>query len=301
MGLSASQARFLQLTARKGDLEYEVQQINLQRLKLSDISSAASIKYQDAVNNRKMVFSFNGGEGVKSVDISYNNYKNYMNQQMDGLITSQAKYYLVSSSGNKLIVSSEEEMNEMIERYTTRTPVAQIQAAKAEVEAAGEDTSGIDNYTLSLSKIDLTSYESETRNDENGNPVEYHVAREFSADDFLIVDDLDNTETFQRAIKEGIYYFAKYQENEETKEMEFNPIEWATLGGGAISEEYDKSDDAAAQAEYEATQSKVQNLDRKLEMELDRLETERQAITTEMESVKKVVDDNVEKTFNIFS
>ena len=36
MGMAASQARFLGLTARKSNNEYQVQQINQQRLSLAD-------------------------------------------------------------------------------------------------------------------------------------------------------------------------------------------------------------------------------------------------------------------------
>ena len=134
MGLSASQARFLQLTARKSDVEFEVQQINFQRLMLSEKLTEASTKYQDAINNRKLTFSYNGGQGLQEIDISYKNYKNYMNQQLEGLYSSQAKYYLVSSSGNKLVVSSEEERDKMIEEGTKRIPISSILEAKAEVE-----------------------------------------------------------------------------------------------------------------------------------------------------------------------
>ena len=79
MGLSASQARFLQLTARRSDIEYEAQQINFQRLQLADKLSDASRKYQDATTNRKMVFSYNTGSEIQKVDVTYANYKNYMN------------------------------------------------------------------------------------------------------------------------------------------------------------------------------------------------------------------------------
>ena len=36
-------------------------------------------------------------------------------------------------------------------------------------------------------------------------------------------------------------------------------------------------------------------------MELSKLETEREALKTEYDSVKKVVSDNIERTFGIFS
>ena len=132
MGLSASQARFLQLTARRSNIEYEVQQISFQRLQIAEKLSDASTKYQDAVNNRKLVLNFNNGTGTNKVDLSYKNYKNYMNQQMDGVSTNLPKYYLVSSTGNKFVVASEEERDQMLQQSEFQT---QIKKDKASVDA----------------------------------------------------------------------------------------------------------------------------------------------------------------------
>ncbi len=281
MGLSASQARFLQLTARRSDVEYEAQQINFQRLQLADKLSAASSEYQDKTSNRKMVFSFNNGAGTTSVDVTYQNYKNYMNQQMEGLSTSQEKMFLVSSSGNKLVVANEEERNAMIEKYTTYTPLAQN-------SSIATDENGNPLETI-------------TREDENGSNVTYLVNRQFNESDFMIVDNLDDTDLFQQSIQNGIYYFAKQELNTETNKYVFKTESWETIGGGAIGEEYNKSDDAKAEAEYKATNDKLQSMDKKLELKLTELETERNAIQTEIDSVSKVIDDNVEKSFNTFS
>lgn len=303
MGLSANQARFLELTARRGDIEFEAQKINYELLRLTEIGSQASKKYQEAMNNRKLMFSYNNGQGLESVEVSYSNYKNYMNQQLEGLVTSQDKYYLVSSSGNKLIVSSEEERDEMIERNKTRIPLDDINNAKNKYnEAVSQGTEGdLDQYTLSLAQIDLTSFQREIETDENGNQVEYYVTKEFKESDFIIVEDLDDADTFQNAIREGIYYFAKYVENETTNEMEFKIQDWSTLGGGAISDELDTSDDAAAQAEFEATQDKIQRINKRLDLRLDQLDAEREAIQNELESLEKVIDDNIESSYTALS
>ena len=301
MGLSASQARFLQLTARRSDIEYEAQQINFQRLQLSEKLNEASSKYQDAMNNRKMVFTFNNGSQVQKVDLSYQNYKNYMNQQMDGITTSQDKYYLVSSSGNKLVVGSEEERDEMIKRTSEKIPVSDILSAKEQVAAATEENPVTNATILRYAQIDLTSYESETVEDEDGNKIEYYVEAKYSENDFLVVDDLDDPNAFQKAIQDGTYYFAQYKENSETGKQELRTVGWDVLGGGAIVEELDKSDDAQAEAEYQNIQNKVQSIDKKLELKLDQLETNREAIQTEIESVKKVMEDNIESSFKIFS
>ena len=56
-----------------------------------------------------------------------------------------------------------------------------------------------------------------------------------------------------------------------------------------------------AEAEYEKTMRDVQRKDKRYDMDLNKLETERTALTTEYDSVKKVIQDNIERTFGIFS
>ena len=63
----------------------------------------------------------------------------------------------------------------------------------------------------------------------------------------------------------------------------------------------DKKALAKAEAEYEHETKKIDQKDKKYDMELSKLETERSALTKEYESVKKVASDNIERTFGIFS
>ena len=63
----------------------------------------------------------------------------------------------------------------------------------------------------------------------------------------------------------------------------------------------DKKALAKAEAEYEHESKKIDQKDKKYDMELSKLETEREALKTEYDSVKKVVSDNIERTFGIFS
>lgn len=56
-----------------------------------------------------------------------------------------------------------------------------------------------------------------------------------------------------------------------------------------------------AEAEYEFKMKKINQKDKKFDTDLNRLETERTALTTEYDSVKKVIQENVERTFGIFS
>ena len=63
----------------------------------------------------------------------------------------------------------------------------------------------------------------------------------------------------------------------------------------------DKKALAKAEAEYEFAMKKIDKKDKQFDMELNKLETERTALTTEYDSVKKVIQDNIERTFGIFS
>jgi hypothetical protein len=68
-----------------------------------------------------------------------------------------------------------------------------------------------------------------------------------------------------------------------------------------IIEVYDTSDDAAAEAEYEADMMEIQRRDKVLELRLEEVETEQNSVETELESVKKVIDENVENSFKTFA
>ena len=58
---------------------------------------------------------------------------------------------------------------------------------------------------------------------------------------------------------------------------------------------------AKAEAEYEHKLKEIDKKDQKFDLDLSKLETERTALTTEYESVKKVIEDNIDRTFGIFS
>ena len=62
----------------------------------------------------------------------------------------------------------------------------------------------------------------------------------------------------------------------------------------------DKSELAKVEAEYEHATKEIDAKDKKYDLDLSKLETERTALTTEYDSVKKVISDNIERTFGIF-
>ncbi len=63
----------------------------------------------------------------------------------------------------------------------------------------------------------------------------------------------------------------------------------------------DTSDDAQAESKYEYEVARISRQDNMLDLELQQLETQHEAVLKEIESVKKVISNNVDRTFKIFS
>ena len=62
----------------------------------------------------------------------------------------------------------------------------------------------------------------------------------------------------------------------------------------------DTSDDAEAESKYNYETARISRQDNQLDLDMKQLETQHNAIAKEMESVKKVIDDNIERTFKLF-
>ena len=65
--------------------------------------------------------------------------------------------------------------------------------------------------------------------------------------------------------------------------------------------ESDTTELAKAEAEYNSKTAKINNKEKLLDNDLKALDTEHSALNTEMDSVKSLIKDNVDKTFNLFS
>lgn len=72
MGLAASQARLLMLTARKDDIEGQLMRLANTKLTMARRSAAIAREYTDALNTQKLMFN----NGTKDVDVTYGNLVN---------------------------------------------------------------------------------------------------------------------------------------------------------------------------------------------------------------------------------
>ena len=109
----------------------------------------------------------------------------------------------------------------------------------------------------------------------------------------------DGPNYLQDCLRNGKYLLEKARVDTETKEVKWNSLSWDATSN--IMDSYYTEDDDKAKARYDRLQTQIQTQDKKLELELDNLETQRKAVTTEEESVKKVIDDNIEGSFKTFA
>jgi hypothetical protein len=112
-----------------------------------------------------------------------------------------------------------------------------------------------------------------------------------------------NSEWLQLCLKDGSITISEVSLDKNSGEV----VEKGTAVSSDSSLEYtttssiDKTALAKAEAEYEHKSKKIDQKDKQFDMDLNKLDTERNALKTEYESVKKVISDNIERTFGIFS
>lgn len=111
----------------------------------------------------------------------------------------------------------------------------------------------------------------------------------------LALPDVNNATVFQNSLRNGGLYLQKLNPDEN----KFEPK--ALTGIDVIQDQLDTTDDAAAQSVYETKSLTVQNQDKILDLELKQIETQHKAIETEYDSVKKVIDKNIEVSYKIFA
>ncbi len=222
MGMSASQARLLMLTARKSDLEYQAQQICQAKLALARESEELATRYADAVGNRQYSTLMDGR------DTAINGHNIYQ-----ALAAAGCTDYYINEAG-------------LARKFGLNI-----------------------NNTVQIDTVD-----------QNGKAIKKNV---------IDLSSLNATDIYD-AIDAGLIAITDSKGN----------IQSASSFRGLRDENY-TDDDGAAEAKYNAENKKIQTKEKQLDMNLKQIETQHTAVTNEMESVEKIVKDNVEKTFKTFA
>ncbi len=111
----------------------------------------------------------------------------------------------------------------------------------------------------------------------------------------------DGAEWFNNAVSSG-QVLIDYLDDSNSSKKEWKETSVATsTNQNYLQEVSDEKDLKKAEATYEYELDKINKKDTKYDQDLSKLETERTSITTEMDAIKTVRNDNIERTFGIFS
>lgn len=340
MGLAASQARFLGLTARKSNVEYNIQQINQQRVALSNEVMGLYNEY----NNLKVPTPPVVTDYMKTtytLDSTYEDYRiDNFTKISDG---PYAGYYDVALSWDE----------EVAKAYTYSAKDSVITAKKGNngysylnfqfgLENYTYDENNVENSTITKITGDYEKYQglSTIMQAQGVSDGTYYMFIKNGVAYYTSENDLDSTAFEEVEGKQQYYgtYSFDYQGSQK-KTCNAKAIGALTqeANGRLSSIQIVQSDDLPelvnktysisttqeedAIAHEEATNNynyqkqlyekeidkinsktkKLQEEDRTLELKINQLDTEHKAISTEMESVQNVIKDTMEKVFKTFN
>lgn len=279
MGMSASQARLLSLTARLSDLEFQAQSVSNSKIRLADESEEASREYSAALDKQKFrVLTGADASGNTYVDASAYNLTTY------GAVSATDKQRFIKDTSGKLLVTDE---------------------VAAAFDGTGQQSS-LANFLSSLNIITNTNDP-----DYDASKVTYYtnIYNEILKSGGYNApgnDNMRNPEWLEANVKAGnIFLYEIEMRNgqpviNEDGSLKLDNVSW-TSGDDSIQEVDDKSVLAKAEARYDVTMADIQSKDKRFDLQLQEINTEHEAIQTEIDSVKKVIDKNIERSFKTFS
>ncbi|MCM1264888.1 MAG: hypothetical protein NC200_01705 [Candidatus Gastranaerophilales bacterium] len=233
MGLSSSQARLLNITARMHQIEYKAQKLEAMKLQMANESSKVYDDYLDALDATKIQLKAINQDG----SLTYKDITQYSDLTAAGF-----RLYYVTEAGGVTTY------NEFKEAQDNDTKQGKVNVPK------------------------LTS---------------------------AILTNLLNSGIFviaNRATAGNVASNATGDTYRQFVDEELTSVSTNT----ALREVADETNLKKAEAKYEADMKRIDNKDRKYDTDLAALETERNALKQESETLKTVAKENVERTFKLF-
>ena len=134
----------------------------------------------------------------------------------------------------------------------------------------------------------------------DANIVNYYknIFNEMRTKGFTTVDDeakLKDNDWFVRQLKAGKLQLSYFS----TVEKSF--VATGLDSDESITQREDSSAMAIAEQVYQNAMDKIERQDKQFDLQLNKLESEHSALSTEYDSVKNIIKKNVEKSFNIFN
>ncbi len=352
MGMAASQARFLTLTARKSNVEYEGQQVNQERTSLANESAglfnkmmalqvptppsatdfyntrytfdASGLDYSITTSTPRTDGRYDITMAYKVIEDTAKAYATYGTMNFDGNVPSSID--IKNDNYPITILTRNADGDYVDENGKVDTNV------KTVAKVAGED------LTTEANKV---FYKYKMSNDNTSNATTYYVSgtnmnalikgaagaqsydisntfsnglSAFYITDQTVQKTVNATGSFTETTSEGRFEELRIDEVDSEDEE----VQKALVGKFfelSLTQVQDDEGYAEAMKDYEyqkmlyertindinAQTEIIQQQDRTLELRLKQLDTEQNALNTELEAVKKVIETNVEATFKTFA
>lgn len=327
MGMSASQARLLTLTARLSDLEYSAQSISNSKIRLVDQAEDAATAYSEALNLEKLtVYDADTSSYMDATAYNLTNYGAVSNLDKQRFLTNNAGQILVmervgEAYENALTTASTFQGNmsspngpniQSLEEY-----VRYAMAQRPDTATLQEGDDGYEEWTNYYSNIwdgteeflnsmGYTSREMDPSDDLtfDASAIKYYtnMYNQIKENGYTAPGDqqMNDGQWLEDGLRNGTIYLETWdRDGGEDGTGDFEEVSWES-GDITLRTESDDSAIAKAQAEYDVALAKIKSKDSKFDLELKQIDTEHTAIQTEIDSVKKVINKNIERSFKIF-
>ncbi|MCR5260520.1 MAG: hypothetical protein K6C94_01655 [Candidatus Gastranaerophilales bacterium] len=311
MGLAASQARFLGLTARKSNTEYEGQQVNQQRTALANESASLYSQLTnlsvptppDITNYYTTEYSFTyGGTNYTMASLPKRSESGY-HVSLSHIGT---QYSYKNAPDVTIPASIDPSFSELNESGLSNYPRLGSSNFSILINQIMNDNSNNSNYTREA--IEQAQFQAFTQNNltyylvkDTNNAKGYQIYQDTSTD-VVLYDDYTDADI-------------KYSNTGDIESINIPGLtgnEKVAVSTTSVADDaaYDEALNAYKKeySEYEKTMAQInaktevlQQQDKSLELRLNQLDTEQNAISTEMDAVQKVIEKNVESTFKTFA
>ncbi len=318
MGLAASQARYLSLTSRKSDLEYQSQTINTRRLQLAYKTASVAQAFSEGMNNKTIHISIGKDQWEKV------NWKNIR----------QGGYMVIGTGGRPMDDMAPPYVIDKVQEITGyKGPTSATDSTEKTItpedyeKLKKDDPALAAQYTEVFTEIKADAYNALPASEEKFNNYKVTYKENpylyTSKSNVELEDRLRNgqcsfvTQDFYQFLVAKYAFdpqkgmdpeiFAAAQQDYENLRVDNERldadtvVDWSTDETSNFRDMVDESDEEKTLREYEAATAAIQAQDKRLELEVKNIETQHKAIETELENVKKVIQKNIEETFKIFS
>jgi len=324
MGLSASQTRYLSLTARKTNVEFQGQQINHARTALANQSAEL---YTELMTLNPPVAPSVYKYIINPAELPVINWEEDSSYPLTG---DKLENFLIYYAGNapKFRDFNIPELSYREEKDAEGNVIKSGYCVKS-YDEKGAAVYG--NQYYAEDEIPGTYFINTEAVDEAGNKYNYNKINVHPNENFTYIAETGMFELKEdapagsvlpkwiQAYNLAMGQFSAYSAPTSLNLYETKPddVEKATPCTYKFSatKSTNEAQYAAAMVQYEEDMKEyeeaiekinekteeIHQSDKKLELQLKKLDTEQEAIQTEMEAVKKVIDKNIENTFKSFA